>query len=26
MSVENHNRYWKNKSSADLRKLIGWET
>jgi peptide deformylase len=25
MSVENHNRYWKNKSSADLRKLIGWE-
>ncbi len=26
MSVENHNRYWKNKSSADLRKLIGWES
>lgn len=25
MSVENHNRYWKNKSGADLRKLIGWE-
>jgi len=25
MSVENHNRYWKNKSSAELRKLIGWE-
>lgn len=25
MTVENHNRYWKNKSSADLRKLIGWE-
>lgn len=25
MSVENHNRYWKNKSAADLRKLIGWE-
>jgi peptide deformylase len=25
MSVENHNRYWKNKSTADLRKLIGWE-
>lgn len=25
MSVENHNRYWKNKPSADLRKLIGWE-
>ena len=25
MSVENHNRYWKNKSMADLRKLIGWE-
>ncbi len=25
MSVENHNRYWKNTSSADLRKLIGWE-
>jgi peptide deformylase len=26
MSVENHNRYWKNKSSSDLRKLIGWES
>ena len=25
MSVENHNRYWKNKSGAELRKLIGWE-
>jgi peptide deformylase len=25
MSVENHNRYWKNKSAADVRKLIGWE-
>jgi len=25
MTVENHNRYWKNKSGADLRKLIGWE-
>ena len=25
MSVENHNRYWKNKSSAELQKLIGWE-
>jgi peptide deformylase len=25
MSVENHSRYWKNTSSADLRKLIGWE-
>lgn len=24
MSVENHNRYWKNTSSAGLRKLIGW--
>jgi peptide deformylase len=25
MSLENHNRFWKNKSSAELRKLIGWE-
>jgi peptide deformylase len=25
MSVDNHSRYWKNTSSADLRKLIGWE-
>jgi peptide deformylase len=25
MSVENYNRFWKNTSSADLRKLIGWE-
>ena len=25
MSVDSHNRYWKNKSTADLRKLIGWE-
>jgi peptide deformylase len=25
MSVENHNRYWKNKSAADVRKLIGWK-
>jgi peptide deformylase len=25
MSVENHNRYWKNKSAADVRRLIGWE-
>jgi peptide deformylase len=25
MSVENHNRYWKNTAPADLRKLIGWE-
>jgi peptide deformylase len=25
MSVENHNRYWKNQSAADVRKLIGWK-
>ena len=25
MSVDNHSRFWKNTSSADLRKLIGWE-
>ena len=25
MSVENYNRFWKNTSSADLRKLIDWE-
>jgi peptide deformylase len=25
MSLENHNRFWKNKSSAELRKLVGWE-
>ncbi|HEY6989218.1 MAG TPA: peptide deformylase [Bryobacteraceae bacterium] len=26
MSVENHNRHWKNKSAAELQKLIGWES
>jgi peptide deformylase len=25
MSVDNHNRYWKNTSTGDLRKLVGWE-